>query len=209
MKLKSVVIMGIAVCALTGACGKGDQTATAQSNKELPKLSTAAVTNVNWYTDWDAGMAAAQKEKKPVLVHFTADWCVYCKKMKDETYSAPEIKERFNNGWITIMMDTESKDGKGTIYVDEAEKKVKAYKDGDMGAYKTETFGNGEMMQFFGGTGLPTLLFFDKTGEPLQKIPGFIPKSEFGVILDYFKDEAYKTSSFEDYKKNTKTDKKS
>ncbi len=59
-------------------------------------------------------------------------------------------------------------------------------------------------MKFFGGSGLPTLLFIDKEGTTLQKIPGFIEKEEFVVILDFFKEEAYNTTSFDDFKKSHK-----
>lgn len=204
MKSRTLLIAGIVACSLTGACGKQDQTATAQSSKELPKLTAAAVSEVTWFNDWNTGMEAAKKAKKPVLVHFTADWCVYCKKMKAETYAAPEIKERFNNGWITIVMDTEDNKTKGTVFVDDTAKKVRAYLEGEQGNFKSETLLNGEMMQLFGGTGLPTLLFIDKTGEPVQKIAGYVPKDEFAVILDFFKEEAYKTGSFDDFKKKAK-----
>ena len=200
MKARAIIISALTICAVTGACGSGNDTSSAEPDA-YPKLAASAVEEVKWYDDWNEGMAAAKKADKPVLVHFTADWCVYCRKMKKETYSAPEIKQRFNDGWITIMIDTENKEGSGTVYVDEGEKKALAYLDDDQGSFEEKKYGHGELLQFFGGMGLPTLLFIDKQGAPLQKISSFLPPEDLAVILDYFQQEAYNTTSFEDFKK--------
>lgn len=204
MKIRSMLITGLILCSVAGACGKSNDTSS-QERSNLSKLASDNVSDVKWYSNWDEGMEAAKKADKPVLVHFTADWCVYCRKMKNETYSAPEIKKRFNNGWVTIMIDTDDKQSKGTVFVDEGEKKAMAYIEEEQDSFQSESYNHGQLLQFFGGMGLPTLLFVDKNGTPLQKISSFLPKEEFGVILDYFQQEAYTTTSFEDFKKKAGT----
>jgi thioredoxin-related protein len=213
MRLRTLTLTGsIAFCALTGACGSGDDSANAQQDNPYPKLETktsaAVETNaadVKWYTDWNEGMAAAKEQDKPVFIHFTADWCKFCVKMKKETYSAGEIKQRFNDSWITIMVDTENRDFKGDVYINEGEKKMLTYLDGNNAGYEEKNLDIRGLTQNFGVSGLPTLVFIDKNGEPLQSIPGFIEKSEFAVILDYFQDGSYKDIGFEEYRKKAGT----
>ncbi len=204
MKSKMAILAGLVACAVTGACGTGNDTSS-QERGDLPKLSQAAVTDVTWYESWDEGMAAAEKAGKPVLVHFTADWCVYCRKMKNETYTSPEIKKRFNEGWITIMIDTDDKVKTGKVYVEDSTKKALAWKNGNNDSFKAETMGHGQLLQFFGGMGLPTLLFIDKNGAPLNKISSFMPPKDLAVILDFFQQEAYDTMTFDEFKKKAES----
>ena len=203
MKIRIMILTGLAICTLFGACGKSNETAKAEANDKTS--SNTAQTENTWYYDWDKGMEAAKKENKPAYVHFTADWCTWCKKMRKETYAATEISNRFKDGWITISIDTEDNNKTGKVYLDEKAKKALSYLQGEKGDFEEKTLTNSQLMQFFGGSGLPTLLFIDKEGIPLQKIPGFIEKEEFAVILDFFKEEAYKKNiSFEDFKKSHK-----
>ena len=201
MKIRIILLAGLAICTLFGACGKNNETANAEANKTS---SNTVQTENTWYYDWDKGMEAAKKEHKPVYVHFTAEWCKWCHTMRKETYAAAEINNRFKDGWITISIDTDDNNKTGKVYLDEKTKKAIAYLHGEKGNYEEKTLTNLQLMQFFGGSGLPTLLFIDKEGIPLQKISSFIEKEEFAVILDFFKEEAYNTTSFDEFKKSHK-----
>ena len=203
MKIRIIIILtGLAICTLFGACGKSNETAEAEANDKTSSNTEQAENT--WYYNWDKGMEAAKKENKPVYVHFTADWCKWCRKMENETYSAAGNKKRLSSGWITISLDTEDNNKTGNVYLDEKTKKAFAYLQGEKGDLEEKTLTNPQLMKFFGGSGLPTLLFIDKEGTTLQKIPGFIEKEEFVVILDFFKEEAYNTTSFDDFKKSHK-----
>ncbi len=196
----------------TPAVGKDDtrmmaqvETSTVDTDAaETPSTEPAAMVDAGgefkWYHNWDEGMAAAKAANKPVLVHFTADWCKFCVQMKEETYAADMIQKRFIDGWVGIMIDTEDHESTGTVYVNESEKNAVAWLDGGSG-FTQQEMGHAELLQFFGGRGLPTLLFIDDDGTPVQKISSFIPKEDFAVILDFFQEEAYKDGSFDDFKK--------
>ena len=44
-----------------------------------------------WTHDWDAAVAAAKKDGKPVFVNFTgSDWCGWCKLLKNKVFTKPE-----------------------------------------------------------------------------------------------------------------------
>ena len=98
--------------------------------------------------------------------------------MDDSTFSDPKIKKKFASDWITIRLDTQDME--------------------TMGTFKGETLTFRQMSGAFGVTSLPSYLFIDRNGEPvsvdgnISRIPGYIPKEKFSIILDYFKNELYK-----------------
>lgn len=51
-----------------------------------------------------------------------------------------------------------------------------------------------------GVKGLPTVIFMDKTGEVVTRLPGFVRAETFQALLGYIRDECYNTQiSFRDY----------
>ena len=154
---------------------------------------TADSGGVIWYSDWNEGMAAAKAADKPVYVHFTADWCKWCKEMENKTYPAPEVSQRFLDGWIVLKIDVEDRNGTGTAFQDGSNSQVRAGYDADGGsALQPETLSNQELFQFFGGQGLPTLAFFDKDGQLLFPHSGYLDKGVFMHVLDFVNGELYK-----------------
>lgn len=55
------------------------------------------------YTD---ALDLSAKNGKPVLVFYTADWCVYCQKMKSETLPSVEVNEMLKN-YILVYINTD------------------------------------------------------------------------------------------------------
>ncbi len=49
---------------------------------------------MTWVTGMEAGRKAAASEKKPMMVDFYADWCSWCKKLDEETYTDAKVVER-------------------------------------------------------------------------------------------------------------------
>ena len=136
-----------------------------------------------WYEEWDEAMFAAKKEKKPVMVDFYTTSCPSCKAMHETTFLEPEIIDRFEREWIGIKFNCHKLDMKGT--------------------YKGKIMNYGEISQFFRIVYVPTFLFFDKNGEPVQLVVGYLEKDELGPFLDYMRDEVYKKNiKFSDYKKS-------
>ena len=156
MRTTGFAVLAIVV-ALVAACGGGKDDAEPAEH--------------TWYTSWDDGLAAAAKAERPVLVDFYAEWCSWCDVMDEETFSTEQIKRIFQEGWVTIRVDTDDVETTGT--------------------YQGQTLTYRDMAGAFGVEGLPSYLFLDKAGQPVTIIPGYIEKEPFGVILEYMHNEVY------------------
>lgn len=49
--------------------------------------------SMHWLAYSDAALAEAQQSGRPVLLEFTADWCINCKVLENTVYSHPEVIE--------------------------------------------------------------------------------------------------------------------
>jgi len=64
---------------------------------------------VQWLTFEQLDSALTIKPK-PVMVKFTTDWCVYCKKMDQEVFTDLEIIERLSSDYYAVSFDAETEE---------------------------------------------------------------------------------------------------
>lgn len=65
--------------------------------------------SVQWnsYTD---GLKKAAKESKLMFVSVYADWCIPCRIMEQNVYTAPEIATLLNSRFVPVRLNAESQD---------------------------------------------------------------------------------------------------
>jgi thioredoxin-related protein len=63
-------------------------------------------TKIEWKSYREA-LNKARSEDKPVMLHFTASWCSWCKKMKRETYTDRRVIRYLGENYAVSLVDTE------------------------------------------------------------------------------------------------------
>ena len=61
---------------------------------------------ITWL-DHDAALVAAREQERPLVLHFTADWCKWCKVMQQETYADAAVIDLMNKGFVTAKVDAD------------------------------------------------------------------------------------------------------
>ncbi len=61
------------------------------------------------YTDYDAGMAAARAEGKPVIIDFTGYGCVNCRKMEAAVWTDPQVADLLLRDYVLISLYVDDK----------------------------------------------------------------------------------------------------
>ena len=133
-----------------------------------------------WFENWEDAVWVARNEKRPMLVDIYSDYCGPCRAMHEQVFPTPEIRERLSRGWVCVRVN--SSDNDRTVV-----------HDGKAMTYR-------KLAAYFRARAIPTYIFFDRKGEPVQRAVGAYKKEKFALILDYMFDEEYKRGvTFADY----------
>ncbi|MFC1595296.1 protein-disulfide reductase DsbD family protein [Gemmatimonadota bacterium] len=127
------------------------------SGEEAGGGLTSAEAGLEWGDDVEAALILSEIEGKPVMIDFTADWCVACKELDHFTFSDPAVVEVLKE-FILVRVDlTNNDDPKNQEYYP-----------------RYEIYG------------LPSVTFITPSGELLrdQKVVGFVKADRFLEILN-------------------------
>jgi thioredoxin-related protein len=75
----------------------------------------AAGAKIEWH-GYEAGMARSRFEKKRAFLHFTAEWCGYCREMERKTFEEAEVIAALNRDFIAIRVDTDREPATAALF---------------------------------------------------------------------------------------------
>ena len=115
---------------------------------ERPEAQFVAVKTV---TELESFLGQARAARQPVMVDFTADWCVSCREMEEYTFPDPTVIATLEP-FVLLRADVTANDE-----ADQA------------------------LLEYFKSFGPPTIAFFDAHGveQPAFKLVGYVPPEEF------------------------------
>jgi len=142
-------------------------------------LFISAANEIQWIS-YDKAINLAKQKNQHVFIFFYADWCVYCKKMKTETFTDPKVIQVMNDHFQPVIIDSESNKTISDLL------KKTGY----------------DMAKYYSVSGLPTSIILKPSGEILYSIPGYIDKETFSLVLEYIYTNSYEKMDFNAFKKS-------
>jgi thiol:disulfide interchange protein len=113
---------------------------------------------IAWITDLNQGIAAAQKESKPLMVDFMADWCTPCKEMDHSTFNNAALIAGAKS-FITVRIDIDKQHEVAVKY--------------------------NALALAYGGIGIPNILFMTPDGKKLKRVVGYQGPEQLLSIMNY------------------------
>ncbi len=138
-------------------------------------------TAIDWQAFDDAYKETLEKHDRPMLVYFYADYCGYCRKLEKEAFKDSTVATQMNETFYLSKVDLKSM------------KKLE---------WDGQTISERQIAQMFKVRGVPTVAFIDTAGKLIAKVPGYMPKLQFKLLLAYIGDKWYRDISFQDYIKS-------
>lgn len=135
---------------------------------------------IDWLT-WEEVQEKSKTEKRKIFVDIYTDWCGWCKKMDQTTFSNEKVIQYINKNYYAVRFNAEYKQDiilKGKVY------QYTRY--GNRGYHQLATTLLQNKLSF------PSLAFLDEDLNLIQAIPGYQDDWFFLMISTYFAENAHK-----------------
>lgn len=146
---------------------------------------------VKWLTLQEAEKLATVNPR-PIVIDTYTDWCGWCKRLDQDTFSNPVIAQILNNKFYPVKFDAEGKDPvnfQGRTFIN----------DGTAG--KTHQLA---LALLKGQPAYPNIVFLNEKIQLLTNVPGYRPAKEMEALLSFFAEKVYDRMSYQDFVKNFK-----
>ena len=151
---------------------------------------SAQEAKVKWYS-FEEAVELNKKEQRKIFIDVYTDWCGWCKKMDANTFSNPEIAKILNEQYYAVKLDAEQRGDinfKGHTY--------KFIANGKRGYHELAA----ALLQ--GKMSYPSVAYLNEQSELLTAVPGYQTPDRLEPILMFFAEDAFITTSFDEFSKN-------
>lgn len=145
------------------------------------------------WLSWEEAVKANQKKPKKFIVDVYTDWCGWCKRMDQTTFSDPKVQAYLSKHFYAVKLDAEQKkeitfDGNTFNFVPSGRRGYHQL------AYAL----------LDGRLSYPSIVYLNEKVERITVSPGYKTAEDIMPELTFVADEHYKNSSFQDYKSRSK-----
>lgn len=140
---------------------------------------------INWLTLEEAA-ALNQKAPRKIFIDVYTDWCGWCRKMDQSTFTNPEVAAYVNAHFYAVKLDAE---GKAPITVNGKTYQYNAQ-------YRTH---EAAIALLKGQMSYPSTVYLDERMTVLAPVPGYLDAAAFKKILTYFGENHYRKKSFQEF----------
>ena len=144
---------------------------------------------VRWYAFEEAVQLAGEKPKKLFIDVYT-DWCGWCKRMDQNTFSHPVIAEYLNTHFYPVKFNAESTDPvefSGRTFINEGEGKRNPHQLA--------------IALLQGRMSYPSIAYMTEDLQLITAVPGYMEPKGIEPILNFFATNKYQNMSWQDYQK--------
>ncbi|HOU02048.1 MAG TPA: DUF255 domain-containing protein [Bacteroidales bacterium] len=157
----------------------------------LPQVTLPNTSGVKWLT-LEQAEKLMTNSPKPLFIDTYTDWCGWCKKMDQDTFSDPVIAELLNNKFYPVKFNAEGKEKisfLGQTFVNDGK------------------YGNAHQLAVAllqGELSYPTVVFLTKENDKFLVTPlkGYRLPKDMELFLSYFADKAYEKQSLDEFQKS-------
>ena len=162
----------------------------AMSAPHKPETNTTDAP-IKWMS-WDEAIKASENQPKKIFIDVYTDWCGWCKRMDKSTFTDPEVADYLNKHFYAVKFDAEQKDDI-------------VYKGNTLKYMATGRRGVHELAYALldGRLGYPAFVYLDENQDRITISPGYKTPEVIIKELKYVAGEHYKTTSYEDFTKNS------
>lgn len=80
-----------------------------------PAVASKPAEKATWHEDFETALAAAQQQKKPILMRFTATWCVPCRVMDSSSWPDDQVQALLSQKFIPLKVDIDQADSRELV----------------------------------------------------------------------------------------------
>lgn len=158
-------------------------------NKTFTSTEKDTLHTLKWYTIEEATELCKTNPKK-ILLHLYTDWSLTSKMMMETTYKQATINKYLNDNYYMVKFNATSKDTihfTGQTFINKSEK---------------HPFHDFAVTLLDGRMSFPTVIYLGADSQIISAVSGYMTPKNTEPILHFFKEEAHKTATWEEYRKN-------